>query len=235
MWRLLVAACLLAAVPALGQEKASAGDPQKVDKPTCTSFDLQYELPRNGVLTFAGQPTNQDVARLVMQRLGEVYWDEVTHKGKKSPGICLDKNHPYYIMTWTDIPSTVVFTRNVPTSQTQTTISGRVGDDAIHAKANSVTWQPMDVPVTDHSATIDIYVVDYPSGCIVAPAIFGTYKFNHDPERATKKAMEEALQFLLRSGVQPAPKPILCFKPDTIGLNIDYVSQQQASPGSGSH
>src|ERR1700756_5367062 len=87
MWKRLVAVCLLVAVPALGQEKTSAGDPLKVDKPTCTSFDLLYELPKNGVMTFAGQPTNQDVARLIMQRAGEIDWDEVTHNGKKSPGI----------------------------------------------------------------------------------------------------------------------------------------------------
>lgn len=235
MWKLAAVACLIVAVPTFGQDRIPAGETQQVNKPSCTSFDLLYELPKNGVITLAGQPTNQDVARLVMERLGEIYWDEVTHKGKKSPGVCRDKNHPYYIMTWTDIASTVVFRRSVPTSETQTTISGRVGDDTIHATANSVTWQPMDVPVTDHSATVEIYVVDYQSGCVVAPAIFGTYKFNHDPEKATKKAMEEALQFLLRSGVQPAPKPILCFKPDTIGLNADYVSQQQTSPESGAH
>jgi hypothetical protein len=223
---LLIIIYILVVVQAHGQGKVSTAEVQQVNKPTCVSIDLLYEKPKNGVLTLAGPPTNQDVALLVMQRAGEIYWEEVTHKGKKLPGICIDKNHPYYIMTWTDIPSTVVFKRSVPTSETQTTISGHVGDDAIHATENSVTWQTMDVPVTDHSATISIYVVDYEEGCIVFPPVFGTYRINHDSEKATKKAMEEALQFLIRTGIQAAPKPIICFKPETIGISADYVSQK---------
>jgi hypothetical protein len=42
-----------------------------------------------------------------------------------------------------------------------------------------------------------------------------------EDEHAMKKAMEEALQFLLHSDMQLAPKPIVCFKPEAIGINAD--------------
>lgn len=217
MWKLLTAACLLAAVPAFGQEKVSAGESQPLDKSTCASFDLQLEIPKNAVITFANNPTNQDLARLVLALTGELYWDEVTQKGKKSPGICQDKNHPYYVMTWTDIRSSTVHT--LPPSQTHTTVTGPTGETTT---ADSTTYQETDAPRSDHYVMVEIYVVDYARGCLVAPAVFGTGKYNHDSEKATKKAMEDALQFLLRTGRQPAPKELACFQPRTLGIDADY-------------
>jgi hypothetical protein len=230
MWKLLVGACLLAAVTALGQEKVSAGEPQQVDKPTCTSFDLQFEVPKNGVITFANNSTNQDVGRLAFDLLGEVYWDEVTHKGKKSPGICKDKNHPYYIMTWTDIRISMVHT--LPPSRTRTTVTSPTGEMTTE---DTVTYQETDAPRSDHNVTVEIYVVDYTRGCLVAPAVFGTSKFNHDSEKAAKKVMTDALQFLLRTGMQPTPKPITCFQPGVIGIDVDYIPKPPTSRESGAH
>jgi hypothetical protein len=241
MWRLLVlvAAGLLPAMPALGQESVASvsnndlradTEPQHTERPSCISLDVRFQLRPDRGVHVANVPVDSTLARIIMDGAGNVYWDEVTHKGKKSPGICTDKNHPYYILAWTDIASTIVVKRNVPTSEANTTLTGRVGDDRITATESSVTWQAMDVPLTDHSATVSIYVVDYAAGCVVFPPAFGTYKFDHDIDKAAKKAMADALQFLLRAGMQPAPKPIVCFKPETIGIDADYVSKQRSSP-----
>jgi hypothetical protein len=231
MWKLLIAICLFSAVPALGQEKVSAGEPKQVDKPTCTSFDLQFETPKNGVLTFAGQPTNQDAARFVMQRMGEAYWDDVTRRGKKSPGICMDDNHPYYIMTWTDTTISTVHT--LPPSRTRTTVTSPTGETTTE---DSVAYQEIDAPRSVHSVTVEIYVVDYTRGCLVLPAVFGAVsKINHDPEKAAKDAMTNALGFLLRTGTQTPPKstlPIDCVQPDFIGVHPYYIQTPGTSPKS---
>jgi len=68
--------------------------------------DLQYELrPGTTVRSPIGEVAPK-VARLIMNKSGEGQWHELTKQGKKYPSICLDDEHPYYVLVWSTIGAT---------------------------------------------------------------------------------------------------------------------------------
>ena len=43
-----------------------------------------------------------------MNKAGDADWDELTKHGKKYPSVCLDEDHPYYVLIWSTIDATAV-------------------------------------------------------------------------------------------------------------------------------
>lgn len=87
---------------------AGAGAQQKLSTPTCeVRLDLQYEILAGIRATLAGHiEVAPEVAQLIMNKVGEGQWDELTKHGKKYPSICLDAEHPYYVLVWNTINAT---------------------------------------------------------------------------------------------------------------------------------
>jgi S1-C subfamily serine protease len=80
---------------------------QKPTTPTCeVRYDLQYEMLPGTRVTVAGMEVAPDVYRLLANKLVEGQWDEFTKHGRKYPGICLDNEHPYYVLVWSTIDAT---------------------------------------------------------------------------------------------------------------------------------
>src|SRR6266404_387599 len=68
--------------------------------------DLQYELrPGTAVRSPIGEVAPV-VAQVIMNKAGEVHWEELTKHGKKYPRVCLDGEHPYYVLVWSTIDAT---------------------------------------------------------------------------------------------------------------------------------
>src|SRR5690349_15793433 len=80
----------------------ASGGQRKASTPTCdVRVDLQYEMRPGIHVTLAGQPeVAPEVARLIMTKAGEMHWGELTKHGKKYPNVCLDGEHPYYVLVW---------------------------------------------------------------------------------------------------------------------------------------
>ena len=79
----------------------------------------------------------------------------------------------------------------------------------------------------DYGATGGIYVLD--GGCLVFPAVFGTFSPISDKDRATKKVFESALHFLGENGKQPAPARLSCYPPEWISLTKYKLTKGNAA------
>lgn len=79
----------------------------------------------------------------------------------------------------------------------------------------------------NYGATIGIYVLD--DGCLVFPAVFGTFSPISDKDKATKKVFEAALRFLAEKGKQPAPARLSCYPPEWISLTKYKLTKANAA------
>lgn len=79
----------------------------------------------------------------------------------------------------------------------------------------------------DYGATGGIYVLD--DGCLVFPAVFGTFSPISDKDKATKKVFEAALRFLAEKGKQPAPARLSCYPPEWISLTKYKLTKANAA------
>ena len=79
----------------------------------------------------------------------------------------------------------------------------------------------------DYGATGGIYVLD--DGCLVFPAVFGTFSPISDKDKATKKVFEAALHFLAENGKQPAPARLRCYPPEWISFTKYKLTKGNAA------
>src|SRR5258707_11279331 len=91
---LLILFALALCPPVLGAEQTSGAA-------TCeVRVDLQYEMrPGTVVRTPVGEVA-PFAAQVIINKAGQMHWDELTKHGKKYLGICLDHEHPYYVLVW---------------------------------------------------------------------------------------------------------------------------------------
>ena len=79
----------------------------------------------------------------------------------------------------------------------------------------------------DYGSTAGIYVLD--GGCLVFPAVFGTFSPISDKDKATKKVFGGALRFLAEKGKQPAPARLSCYPPEWISLTKYKLTKGKAA------
>jgi hypothetical protein len=151
---------------------------------------------------------------MIQNRVARAYLDDLKLT-KKFPALCLDEDKPEYIVVWETSGFRMMVNQLQPIAS-ETKISGQVGNEPVRMSEKSVTWVPIDVPKDTFIENFDVYKVDR-SGCLIAPAVFGIDEYGGNPEKAAKKALKKALEYLSNPTKAPAQTTILCFPPERIG------------------